>query len=63
MTYGRTKCLVEMHKNVKGPASSKKENLHFLAPAQTKRMQPILVSCRLGAISKIHWSSDLIGTV
>ena len=26
-------------------AHSKNENLYFLAPAQTKRMQPILVSC------------------
>ena len=29
---------------LKGPAHSKNENIHFLAPAQTKRMQPILVS-------------------
>ena len=32
-------------RHVKGPAHSKNENLYFLAPAQTKRMQPILVSC------------------
>ena len=31
---------------LKGPAHSKKENLYFLASAQTKRMQPILVSCK-----------------
>ena len=30
---------------LKGPAHSQNEDLHFLAPAQTKRMQPILVSC------------------
>ena len=31
---------------LEGPAHSKNENLYFfLAPAQTKRMQPILVSC------------------
>ena len=30
---------------LKGPAHSKNENFYFLAPAQTKRMQPILVSC------------------
>ena len=29
---------------LKGPAHSKNENIYFLAPAQTKRMQPILVS-------------------
>ena len=29
----------------KEPTHSKNENLYFLAPAQTKRMQPILVSC------------------
>ena len=30
---------------LKGPAHSKNENLYYLALAQTKRMQPILVSC------------------
>ena len=30
---------------LKGPAQSKNENLYFLAPAQTKLMQQILVSC------------------
>ena len=37
---------------VKGPVHSKNENLYFLASAQTKRMQPILVSCEapIGAI-------------
>ena len=30
---------------LKGPAHSKNENLYFLVPAQTKRMQPIFVSC------------------
>ena len=29
---------------LKGPAHSKNENLYFLVPAKTKRMQPILVS-------------------
>ena len=30
---------------LKGLEHSKNANLYFLAPAQTKRMQPILVSC------------------
>jgi len=30
---------------LKGPAHRKNENLYFSAPAQTKRLQPILVSC------------------
>ena len=29
----------------KGPAHSKNKNLYFSASAQTKRIQPILVSC------------------
>ena len=33
-------------KELKGPAHSKNENLYFLAPVQTKRMQPILLSCK-----------------
>ena len=31
-------------RKLQGPAHSKNENLYFLAPAQTKRMQP--VSCK-----------------
>ena len=37
---------------LKGPADSKNENLYFLAPAQTKRMQPTLVSCEA-----LFWSN------
>ena len=40
--------------NIKGPAHSKNENLYFLAPAQTKRMKPILVSCETWSW---HWAS------
>ena len=39
-------CSKSGYRNIfKGPAHSKNENLYFLAPAQTKRKQPILVSC------------------
>ena len=44
--------------NLKGPVHSKKEN--FLAPAQTNRMQPILVPCEApfrSNLRKKHWSS------
>ena len=39
---------------VKGPEYSKNENLYFLAPAQTKQMQPILVSCEAPFRSNLH---------
>ena len=35
----------EIYCNIKGPAHGKNENLYFLAPAQTKPMKPILMSC------------------
>ena len=47
-----------MIKQAKGPAHSK-NNLYFLAPAQTKRMQPILESCEeqfRSNFQKKHWS-------
>ena len=37
---------VEWVERLKGPEHSKNENLYFLAPAQTKWIQPILVSCK-----------------
>ena len=45
---------------LKGPANRKNENLYFSAPAQTKRLQPILVSCEAplrSNLRKKHWSS------
>ena len=42
--------------HIKGPEHSENENLYILAPAKTKRMQPMLVSReaphRLGGICK-----------
>ena len=38
-------CMMDERISFKGPAHSKNENLYFLVPAQTKRMQPILVLC------------------
>ena len=40
-----SKLLLATINHLKGPAHSKNENLYFLALAQTKRMQPILVPC------------------
>ena len=48
---------------LKGPAHSKNENLYYLALAQTKRMQPILVSCEApfrSNLQKNHWNSVLL---
>ena len=38
--------------DIKGPAQSKNKNVYFLAPAQTKGMQPILVACEATFKSK-----------
>ena len=44
---------------LKGPAHSKNENFYFLAPAQTNRMQPILVSYQASFRSNlVQWESE-----
>ena len=45
----------------KGPEHGKDENLYFLAPTQTKLMQPISVSREVpfrSNFQKKHWSSE-----
>ena len=57
---------------LQGPARCIHENLYFLAPAQTKRMQPILVSCEAPFRSNLqnnsegygpHWTNDPTGPI
>ena len=46
---------------LQGPARCIHENLYFLAPAQTKRMQPILVSCEAPFRSNLQNNSEGYG--
>ena len=45
ISYSTTRLNCKFIMDIKGSAHSKNENLYFLAPAQTKRMQPILLTC------------------
>ena len=47
---------IKLKMQLKGPAHSQNENFYFLAPAQSKRMQPILVS------SETPFSSNFLKT-
>ena len=47
---------------IKGPAHSRNENLYFLDPAQTKRMQPILVSCEAQFRSSLQKNTGPVRT-
>ena len=67
--------LLEITHFLQSPAHSKNENLYFLATAQTKPMQPILVSCKAPFRSNLqkpigpvwghgpHWSSEVHGYI
>ena len=48
---------------LKGPAHRKNSNLYFLSPAQTKRMQPILVSCEAPFWSNLQKNSGPVGVM